>query len=191
MNIEIKDQQRKYSVNNKFIKSNVKAVLSLCGLKNIELSILIVNNRRMRILNKQYRGRNSSTDVLSFPMNEAPPPLSPLPRGEGRYEGMPIIPPPLTGGGKGEGETPLQPALLGDIVISMEKVHRQAKEQGHSPSHELLLLLIHGILHLTGYDHEVSPSEERRMRKKENFILSKLSGGKIASGKIQMAEVRS
>lgn len=172
MIIEIKNQQRKYRVKHNFIKSNVEAVLLLCGLKNIELSILIVNNRRMRILNKQYRGKNSSTDVLSFPMyEESPPPLSPLPRGEGRFAGMPI--------------------MLGDIVISMEKVYRQAKEQGHSPSHELLLLLIHGILHLTGYDHEASPSEERRMRKKENFILSKLSGGKIASGKIQMAEVRS
>lgn len=158
MIIEIKNQQRKYSVRPNFIKSNVEAILSHCGLKNIELSILIVNNRRIRLLNKQYRGKNSATDVLSFPMHEAPPPLSPLP-----------------------------PILLGDIVISMEKVHRQAKEQGHSPSHELLLLLIHGILHLTGYDHEASPSEERRMRKKENFILSKLSEGKIASGKIQMS----
>ncbi|MBI5193584.1 MAG: rRNA maturation RNase YbeY [Nitrospirae bacterium] len=159
VNIEIKNQQKKYSVNQRFIKTNAETILSLCRLKNVELSILIVNNRRMRAINRQYRGKNSSTDVLSFPMNEVPPPLNPI-----------------------------HPVLLGDIVISMEKTHKQAKEQGHSPSKELLLLLTHGILHLTGYDHELSPAEERRMRKKENMILAKLTEEKISKGKLQMAE---
>lgn len=168
MTIEIRNQQKKYSVNERFIKTNAETILSLCRLKNVELSILIVNNRRIRAINKKYRGKNSATDVLSFPMNEVPPPLTPLPRGEGRYKGIPV--------------------LLGDIVISMEITHKQAKEQGHSPSKELLLLLTHGILHLTGYDHELSPAEERRMRKKENLILSKLTEEKVIKGKLEMAE---
>ena len=78
--------------------------------------------------------------------------------------------------------------MLGDIVISMEKTHKQAKEQGHSPSKELLLLLTHGILHLAGYNHELSPAEELRMRKKENLILAKLTEEKVRKGKLQMVE---
>ncbi len=164
MNIEIRNQQKKYRVNQNFIRSNVKTILSFCRLKNVEVSILFVNNRRMRLLNKQYRDKNSSTDVLSFPMYE---------------DGFPDK----------KVSKIIQPLLLGDIVISMEKAHKQAKEQGHSPSKELLLLLTHGVLHLTGYDHELSPVEERRMRKKENLILAKLTNGTVESGKIQLSEL--
>ncbi len=142
-NIDIRSPQRKYKVDQDLIRANSKAILSLCGLRDTDLSILIVNNRRIKELNKRYRGINRPTDVLAFPMNE---------RGSG-----------------------VQPRLLGDIVISMEKTYSQARERGHSPECEFLILLTHGILHLIGYDHEISPLEERRMKKRENLMLTRLT----------------
>lgn len=62
-------------------------------------------------------------------------------------------------------------ALLGDVVISVPRAAKQAAEQGHSVQHELAVLLIHGILHLLGYDHERSAPEARRMRRKERALL--------------------
>ncbi len=153
--IEIRNLQRKHRIDQGLIRDKSKAILSLCGLKDAELSILIVNNQRIRMLNKKYRGIDRPTDVLSFPMSTQPIPL-----------------PPFYKGGKGGLGT--QPLLLGDVVLSMEKIESQAREQGYSPHRELMALLTHGILHLIGYDHERSSQEERRMRKKEGIILAKL-----------------
>jgi probable rRNA maturation factor len=139
VNIELRNLQRKYKVAERLIKGKAKTILLLCGLDNTELNILIVNNKRIRLLNKRYRGIDRSTDVLAFPIGEI-----------------------------------ITPGLLGDIVISMEKAHRQAEEQGHSINTELLFLLTHGILHLIGYDHEISSLEEKRMKRKENFIISRI-----------------
>ncbi|HKN87298.1 MAG TPA: rRNA maturation RNase YbeY [Nitrospiraceae bacterium] len=69
-----------------------------------------------------------------------------------------------------EGPGPSSP-LLGDVVISVPQAIRQAAEQGHTIQRELVMLLIHGILHLLGYDHERSASEARRMRRKECALL--------------------
>jgi len=148
MNIEAANRQRKYKVDLKSIKQNADKILSLCRAGDSELSILIVNNRAIRTLNRQYRGIDKPTDVLAFP---APS----VHRGEGRGEGRLL-------------------RFLGDVVISMEKTHAQAAERGHSPDKEFKILLIHGILHLLGYDHEVSHTEARRMRRKEKLILSGL-----------------
>ena len=137
MNIEVRNRQRKYRINQRNVKKDANTILSLCGVDNIELSILIVNNRSIRELNKKYRGMDKPTDVLAFPM-----------------------------GGHSK--------LLGDIIISMEKTHAQAAERGHSPEQEFKILLTHGILHLLGYDHEISRSEAQRMKRKEKIILSKL-----------------
>ena len=151
MNIEVTNRQRKYRIDRQSIKKNADYILSLCRAGDAELSILIVNNRAMRTLNRRYRGIDKPTDVLSF-----------LPS-----------PAPFTyrGGGAGDGK-PLR--FLGDIVISMEKIHAQAAERGHSPDKEFKILLIHGILHLLGYDHEVSRAEAQRMRREEKLILSRL-----------------
>jgi len=137
MNIEVRNRQRKYRINQRNVKKDANTILSLCGVDDIELSILIVNNRSIRELNKKYRGMDKPTDVLAFPM-----------------------------GGHSK--------LLGDIIISMEKTHAQAAERGHSPEQEFKILLTHGILHLLGYDHEISRSEAQRMKRKEKIILSKL-----------------
>ncbi len=151
MNIDVSNRQRKYRIDQRNIRKDANTILSLCGVDDIELSILIVNNRVMRDLNKKYRGMDKPTDVLAFPPSPVPSPH----RGEGRGEGEPS-------------------RLLGDIVISMEKTYAQAAERGHSPEQEFKILLTHGILHLLGYDHEISRSEARRMKRKEDTILSKL-----------------
>src|SRR3972149_8524908 len=148
MNIEVTNRQRKYRIDRQSIKKNADYILSLCRAGDAELSILIVNNRAMRTLNRRYREIDKPTDVLAFP---APSPH----RGEGRGEGRLL-------------------RFLGDIVISMEKVYAQAAERGHSPDTGVEILVIHGILHLLGYDHEVSDTEARRMRRKEKLILSGL-----------------
>ncbi|MCP4716329.1 MAG: rRNA maturation RNase YbeY [Deltaproteobacteria bacterium] len=66
----------------------------------------------------------------------------------------------------------IQPQLLGDVVISAETAQRQARERGCSLNEELLFLLIHGVLHLRGYDHERSPEDEKVMQAKEQELFS-------------------
>ena len=78
MKVYIKNQQRLIKVNQQRIRSLLKKILRLLGLHKAELSILFVNDRRMRILNRQYRGVDKTTDVLSFPLN---PPLPPFTKG--------------------------------------------------------------------------------------------------------------
>ncbi len=68
----------------------------------------------------------------------------------------------------------LRPDALGDIVVSVPQAERQAREAGHSLVREIEILLIHGLLHLLGYDHERGPSEARRMRRREMQFLKRL-----------------
>ena len=112
---------------------------------NAEISILLCHNDYIHALNKQYRNIDRPTDVLSFALNEGE---------EDGYEG------PDT-------------ALLGDIIISLEKVQEQADEYGHSFERELAYLTIHGMLHILGYDH-MEPEDKAEMRKEEEFIVQRL-----------------
>lgn len=123
------------------IETLAQAVVAAAGDPDAELSLLLAGDRRMRRLNREYRRKDKTTDVLAFPMREADGPAS---------------------------------SLLGDVVISLPQAARQAKADGHSLDHELAVLLIHGILHLFGYDHERGEREARRMRRKERAILRAL-----------------
>jgi probable rRNA maturation factor len=126
----------------------------------VELTIRLTDDAELHALNKQFRGQDKPTDVLSFggegfvdgsllPSPPTSPPLRPRSRfsfresdrGSRDSEDMPPLP---------MGEGSLQ---LGDIVISMERVAVQAKEFGHSADDELALMTVHGVLHLLGYDH--------------------------------------
>ncbi|MCC6545260.1 MAG: rRNA maturation RNase YbeY [Nitrospirae bacterium] len=151
MTAEVTNRQRKFKVDRQSIISNADKILLLCGSGNTEVSILIVNNEFMRTLNRQYRGIDKTTDVLSF----LPAPVTFTYSGRLAEDGKPV-------------------RFLGDIVISMEKIYAQAAERGHSPDKEFKIMLIHGILHLLGYDHEVSRAEAQRMSRKEKLILSRL-----------------
>lgn len=118
-----------------------------------EVSISFVDNDEIKELNKQYRGKDASTDVLSFPLLE-------FEETEEDYEN--------------EEEYVQEDKLLGDIVISLEKAKEQAEEYGHSFERELAFLTAHGMLHLLGMDHE-DENEEKEMIAKQDRILSLLN----------------
>lgn len=110
-----------------------------------EVSVSFVDNSTIQLLNAQYRGIDSPTDVLSFPQDDD---------GEfGSLEGFPRI--------------------LGDIIISLERAEEQAEEYGHSLDREVLFLAVHGFFHLLGYDHHTE-EEERIMRSLEESVLQEI-----------------
>jgi rRNA maturation RNase YbeY len=121
------------------------------------LGVRFAGDRGMRRVNRMYRGKDQSTDVLSFPGGGGG-------GGGGGGEGE---------GGEGrEGGAPVAAAAghLGDILISVPAARRQAAEAGHDPQDEVQLLLLHGVLHCLGYDHEADGGEmerlERRLRRR-------------------------
>ena len=126
----------------------LEAVLQREGVaEDVEVSLLLVNDERIQELNRDYRGMDQPTDVLSFALRD--------------------------GGGEPEYESGEEDLLLGDIVISIETAQRQALEYGHSLERELGFLFVHGCLHLLGYDHGTE-EEGRIMGEKEETILTSL-----------------
>lgn len=111
-----------------------------------ELSVTFLDDLGIREINRKYRGKDQSTDVISFALEE---------EGEGEAE---II---------GADDIPRH---LGDLLISVETAKRQAEEYGHSVERELGFLALHGFLHLLGYDH-MSESEEKIMFGRQEEIL--------------------
>jgi probable rRNA maturation factor len=105
-----------------------------------ELSIVLVDEAAMTELHEKWMGEPGPTDVLAFPMDELRP---------GHVSG-------------GTEDAPVDPALLGDVVLCPAVAARQAKEAGHGTEDELHLLCTHGILHLLGYDH-AEPEEHKEM----------------------------
>ena len=122
-------------------------LLSALECSNAELSILFTDDEEIQLLNRQYRSKDKPTDVLSFPQYDDEDPLV----------------------GEAAGRL-----LLGDVVISVVTAERQAAELGATLQEELLRLLIHGVLHLVGYEHEnVSDAEADRMRSKEQDLFQR------------------
>ncbi|MCH5193668.1 MAG: rRNA maturation RNase YbeY [Oscillospiraceae bacterium] len=115
--------------------------------KPAEVSVSFVDNREIRNLNRLYRDKDKSTDVLSFPLGE-----------NGVYDV--------------NNETGA--LLLGDVVISIETAIKQARMYDHSLEREVGFLTVHSMLHLLGYDHETSRLEAAKMREKEELILEYL-----------------
>ena len=124
-----------------------RAILSDVGETSAELGVLFVGDRRMRGFNRRYRGKDRATDVLAFAMRES------------------LIPHPSS----------LTSIMLGDVVIAVPTAARQARQGQRSLDEELTILLVHGILHLCGYDHERSEKEARRMHRRERMILRSLA----------------
>ncbi|MBQ5417818.1 MAG: rRNA maturation RNase YbeY [Oscillospiraceae bacterium] len=130
------------------IRKCCKAVLAYESFdSDAEVSVSLVNNEEIQKLNKEYRGIDRPTDVLSFPLGE-----------NGEYEE--------------NHETGAK--LLGDVVISMEKAVSQAEEYGHSFEREAAFLTVHSMFHLLGYDHETSDEDAKVMRSKEEEVLTEL-----------------
>jgi len=115
----------------------VAGALEAEGVDNAEASVEFVGERRIRALNAEYRGKDQVTDVLSFPLEDA---------GQG--------PGPAAVGGPAA-----PPRLLGDVVVCARQALRQARADSLPPALELAVLLVHGTLHLLGYDHEVDAGQ--------------------------------
>ncbi|GBE15062.1 MAG TPA: rRNA maturation RNase YbeY [Proteobacteria bacterium] len=123
----------------RMLKTLASIILKDLGRLDGELSLYLTDDAQIRELNREYRGIDSATDVLSFSQQEG----ETLP-----FEGA--------------------PCLLGDVVISMDRAKKQAREFGTELDAELRRLLTHGVLHLLGYDHEGSEEEADAMRKMED-----------------------
>ncbi|MDP6981039.1 MAG: rRNA maturation RNase YbeY [Myxococcota bacterium] len=126
----------------RLFKQRARAVLRLLGHAKSELSIGLVDDAGIRELNRDHRGRDRATDVLSFSLVEGDHAL---------FRGN----------------------LLGDVVISLDTAKRQARERHRSLDQEAARLLIHGVLHLIGHDHE-DDEGHRRMRAEERRLSAVL-----------------
>ncbi len=115
--------------------------------KNLYINIIFTNPEKIRQTNKDYRNVDKETDVLSFPMFEKEEILNYEPK---QWE-----------------------EVLGDIMISIERVQEQAKEYGHSFERELAYMMVHGFYHLMGEDH-IKEADKVIMRQKEENVLTKL-----------------
>ncbi len=143
MEVLINNRQKIKKINNEHIELINKAV-EACLFEekmssNVEVSLSLVNNEEIKELNKKYRGKDYSTDVLSFPLNEEIEEL----------------------------------IILGDIIVSIQKVIQQSKEYNHSFERELIYLIIHGMFHLLGYDH-LDEEDKKIMRDKEKKVVKDL-----------------
>ena len=122
-----------------------------------EVDVLLTDNASIRTINRDSRGIDRATDVLSFPTAEYPSPAD-----FSHLEEDPSLFHPETG-----------ELLLGDMVISLEKVREQAATYGHREERELAFLTVHSMLHLMGYDHE-EEEDRRLMEARQEAILSGL-----------------
>jgi len=159
------------------LEADARALMRLCGLADSELSLMIVGDRAMRSLNRDFRGKDAPTDVLSFPQ------LEESPAGEADRAARPE--------GKRAGAAPAAPArLLGDVVISLDTARRQARELGVPAAVRLRTLLIHGYLHLLGYDHERSAAAARVMFARERELAAALGPASAAPGRAPKARAQ-
>lgn len=141
------------------IKKVILAVLEYEGCPyETEVNIVLTDNEEIHKINREYRQIDRPTDVLSFPMieYEAPGDFSKV------EEDMSVFHPET-------GEL-----MMGDIMISVDKITEQAKEYGHSQERELGFLVAHSMLHLCGYDH-IKEDEREIMEAKQREIMEQLS----------------
>jgi len=152
MPIFINNEQKEHSIDCVLLENQGKSILRVLGCENQELSVLLADDRKIRTLNKQYRGQDRATDVLSFSQNDE------------------------------EEESKPSYHLMGDVVISAVTAKRQAAEHGLTLEEEIVLLLIHGILHLLGFDHERSNEEACHMKQKTRELFDWIFPNKKPEG---------
>ena len=131
----------------RLIRNAIKATLEFEDFYGeCEVSVTFTDNEGIRVLNKDYRGIDSATDVLSFPLKDF---------SSDEFEEDEEI-------------------ALGDIVLSLEKAREQAYTYGHSFEREVAFLCVHSTLHLLGYDHETGEEDENDMRYRQREIMKLL-----------------
>lgn len=157
LNLVWENEQEKVNITDELIEklrlSLETALESEEFIDDVEISLTFTDNEAIRELNLESRGKDSATDVLSFPMLEQDDDGTLIIYDEDVVDGY---------------------VLLGDIVISAERAVAQAEEYGHSLVREMCFLAVHSVLHLLGYDHERSEEEEKIQFEKQEEILSSL-----------------
>ena len=118
------------------------------------ISVLLTNDAGIHTFNREQRGVDAPTDVLSFPLNELT---------EGKFDADAC-----------EYDYESELVLLGDMVLDLERCARQAEEYGHSFARELSYLTVHSVLHLLGYDHLDEGERKRAMRAREDAVMELL-----------------
>lgn len=145
--IEVINNQRKFKLDWQIFQTFAeKAIETIEETENKSTTIAFVSDRKMQALNKQFRGKHSTTDVLSFPFEA---------------DEFDVLSEPEA----------VATGFLGDIIISIEQAKRQAKENNLDLETEIKQLILHGILHLCGYDHETDAGEMNRRELELREIL--------------------
>jgi probable rRNA maturation factor len=142
-NVEINFEKKVSWIEESKLKNIVKTLMNLTNIKNKTISILLCSNNTIHQLNKDYRAKDSPTDVLSFVYED-------------------------------------DTEILGDIAISLDKVEEQALKYDCTIEHELKRLLIHGILHIIGYDHEKDMAEEKLMFEKQDELMEHIKNAELS-----------
>ena len=149
LKIYFENEQEKRSVSDYLKRLIRRAIRTTLARENFtrasELSVTFTDNEGIRELNREYRGIDRATDVLSFPQFD--------------FYGGEALP---------EGDDAV---ALGDIVLSLERAEEQAREFGHSYSREVAFLTVHSVLHLLGYDHELGDAEDADMRERQRAVM--------------------
>ena len=128
------------------VRRAVLTVGELYGVMDAEVSVTLTDDAHIHVLNRDYRGVDRPTDVLSFALTESEEPaIIDAPRG----------------------------VVLGDLVISLERAATQAEEYGHSFLRELSFLTVHGMLHLLGYDH-IEEEDRLEMEEEQRHVMDVL-----------------
>lgn len=147
--ITIKNTQRKISVNVKQLEKDAQTILRILHYEKYDLGIWLTNNKTIRSYNRTYRNKDKATDILSFSYHaELKPGEKIKPHTQEDYN-------------------------LGDLIISVEYVQKTAQELNVTVYARLQVLLVHGICHLLGYDHE-RDEDYRVMHRKELALLKQL-----------------
>lgn len=133
--VEISNRQQAMAVNLAWLERIIRGAISVIQAEVAEISVLVVNDRRIAKLHAEWMQIPEPTDVLTFDLGSDPP-----------------------------------QRLAGDIVVSGETARRVARELGWQPRQELAYYMVHGLLHLAGYD-DITPGERRRMRKRERMVM--------------------
>lgn len=144
----------------KIIQLIVDEVLDMEGCEyEAQVNVILTDNEGIRAVNKEYRNLDKETDVLSFPNLEFETPgFKDI---EERLDASVIDP-------------DTEELILGDIMISVDKVKEQAQNYGHSLKREFAFLVAHSMLHLSGYDH-MTPEDAKLMEEKQETVLQKLN----------------
>jgi probable rRNA maturation factor len=144
MNLQIQNNQNKIKIDKRKIRGTVLKILKILDCADKEISLNFVDDTKIKQLNKDYRGKDKATNVLSFSLRED------------EYGNI-------------------NPQILGDIVISVETAQKDASSGNLTFDQEIDFLIINGLLHLLGYNHENAPKEDKdKMRKKERELFSLL-----------------